>query len=64
MREGKKQIYGTQLARNEKTGKYELYPIEDEEHADLLRTSVGLPPIAEYLKSFGIEYIPPKKKQL
>jgi hypothetical protein len=62
MREGKKQIYGTQLMRNEKTGKYQLYPIEDEEHVDLLRASVGLPPIAEYLRSFGLEYVPPQKQ--
>jgi len=63
MREGKKQIYGTQLIWNEKSGKYELYAVEDEEHLDILRLSVGLPPIAEYLKSFGVEYVPPKKRQ-
>ena len=63
MREGKKQIYGTQLTWNEKTGRYELYPIEDEEHVDLLRASVGLQPIAEYLKDFGLRYIPPGKKE-
>jgi hypothetical protein len=63
MREGKKQIYGTQLTWNEKTRRFELYPIEDEEHLDLLRARVGLQPIAEYLKSFGLEYIPPRKKQ-
>ena len=62
VREGKKQIYGSQLIRNQKTGKYELYPIEDEEHVDLMRASVGLPPIAEYLKEFGLDYVPPKKK--
>ena len=53
MREGKKQIYGTQLTWNEKTRRYELYPIEDEEQVDLLRASVGLQPIAEYLKALG-----------
>ena len=63
MREGKKQIYGTQLTWNEKTRRYELYPIKDEEQVDLLRASVGLQPIAEYLKGFGLEYVPPRKKQ-
>ena len=63
MREGKKQIYGTQLTWSEKTGRYELYPIEDEDHVDLLRASVGLQPIAEYLKTFGLEYVPPRKKE-
>jgi outer membrane protein assembly factor BamB len=63
MREGEKQIYGTQLTWNEKSRRYELYAIEDEEHVDLLRARVGLQSIAEYLKTFGLEYIPPRKKQ-
>ena len=62
MREGKKQIYGTQLTWNEKSRRFELYPIEDEEHVDLLRASIGLQPIAEYLKTFGLEYVPPRKQ--
>ena len=61
MREGKKQIYGSQLRRDETTGKLELWPVEDEENLDKRRTSVGLESIAEYLKRFGITYIPPKK---
>lgn len=63
VREGKEQIYGTQLKRNETTGKYELSPIKDEENVDNRRAAVGLPPIAEYLKTFGLEYVPPQKKQ-
>ena len=62
MREGKKQVYGSQLTRNEKTGKYEMWPVEDEENLDKRRSSVGLEPIAEYLKRFGVTYIPPKKR--
>lgn len=62
MREGKKQVYGSQLSRNEKTGKYEMWPVEDEENLDKRRSSVGLEPIAEYLKRFGVTYIPPKKR--
>jgi len=62
MREGKKQIYGTQLHFNEATKKLELWPIEDEEGVDARRARVGLEPIAEYLKRFGLEYSPPKKK--
>ena len=62
VREGKEQIYGTQLKRNETTGKYELSPIKDEENLDKRRAEVGLPPIAEYLKMFKLEYVPPKKK--
>ena len=62
MREGKKQIYGTQLDRNEVTKKLELWPVEDEEHVDARRARLGLEPIAEYLKRFGLEYKPPIKK--
>ncbi|HKC85737.1 MAG TPA: DUF6624 domain-containing protein, partial [Blastocatellia bacterium] len=61
-REGKKQIYGTQLRLNQKTQVMELYPIEDEENVDARRAKVGLAPLAQYLKkAFGIDYVPPKK---
>src|SRR5262249_15628847 len=62
MREGKKQIYGSQLSRNEKSKKLELWPIEDEENVDKRRAAVGLQPLSEYLKMFGLEYTPPKRK--
>jgi hypothetical protein len=62
MKEGKKQIYGTQLHFNEVNKKVELWPIEDEEGVDARRASVGLEPIAEYVKRFGLEYKPPKKR--
>jgi hypothetical protein len=44
------------------TKKLELWPIEDEERVDARRASVGLGPLAEYLKHFGLEYKPPIKK--
>jgi hypothetical protein len=63
MGEGKKQIYGTQVRFGPDTGgKLELYPIEDEENVDIRRAAVGLEPIAEYLKAFGLEYKPPKRR--
>jgi hypothetical protein len=62
MREGKKQIYGSQLHFNEITKQLELWPIEDEENVDARRASVGLEPLAEYVKRFGLEYKPLKKK--
>jgi Family of unknown function (DUF6624) len=61
-REGKKQVYGTQLRLNQTTQRMELYPSEDEENVDSRRAAVGLEPLAEYLKrAFGIDYAPPKK---
>lgn len=59
MREGKKQIYGSQLRTNSDTGKLELHPIEDEKNVDRRRASVDLPPLKEYLKHFKLEYLPP-----
>ncbi len=63
MREGKRQIYGSQLRSNPNTGKLELYPIEDEENVDARRASVELMPMKEYMKHFKLEYVPPKKKE-
>ena len=61
MAEGKKQIYGTTLATDEVTKELKLWPVENEEEVDARRAAVGLPPIAEYLKLFGLKYNPPKK---
>jgi hypothetical protein len=61
-REGKKQVYGTQLRLNQTTQRMELYPIDDEASVDSRRAAVGLEPLAEYLKrAFAIDYAPPKK---
>lgn len=57
MREGKKQKYGSQLQNNGKGG-WELYPIEDEATVDEKRKTVGLGPLAEYAKGFGVVYQP------
>ncbi|HEX8423999.1 MAG TPA: DUF6624 domain-containing protein [Pyrinomonadaceae bacterium] len=63
VRRGKKQIYGTQVHSGTETGgKLVLAPIEDEEHVDERRKAVGLMPLGEYLKHFGIEYKPPLRK--
>jgi hypothetical protein len=64
-REGRKQIYGTQLRLNQTTQLMELYPIEDEENVDTRRAAVGLEPLAQYLKrAFSIDYVPTKKNPL
>jgi outer membrane protein OmpA-like peptidoglycan-associated protein len=52
VREGRKQLYGTQLLRNEKTGKYELAPAQDEKNLNIRRAKIGLEPIEVYLKGF------------
>jgi hypothetical protein len=63
VRKGKKQIFGTQIHSGPDTGgKMVLDPIEDEEHVDERRASVGLMPLKEYLKHFGMEYHPLRRK--
>jgi len=45
--QGKKQIYGSQVRQDEKTGEYYLAPLEDPENVDKRRKEVGLKPLAE-----------------
>ena len=55
--QGKKQLYGSQIRKNENTGKFELSPIEDEINLNKRRVDVGLEPIEKYVKkNWGIEY--------
>jgi len=60
MRERRKQIYGSQSTRDMTTGKYSIYPIEDEAHVDERRKAMGMIPLAEEAKSMGIDYVLPK----
>lgn len=59
MRRGEKQLYGTQLRTEAGGGAPTLWPVEDEANVDARRAAVGLPPLAQYLRGFGIEYRPP-----
>jgi len=53
---GKKQVYGSQVLRDPKTETFMLAPIEDEKNVDKRRASMGLEPIADYVKKWGIDY--------
>ena len=55
MRQGKKQLYGSQVVFNN-TGGQEFYPIEDEKNVNVRRKNVGLQPLEEYASYFGIDY--------
>lgn len=54
----KPQLYGSQYRYNNSTGKPEFFPIADEAHVDERRTSMGLEPLADYAKGFGLDYKP------
>ncbi len=52
---GQAQLYGSQVKGGPPP---ELFPIEDEAHVDARRQAIGLGPLAEYAKQFGISYHP------
>jgi hypothetical protein len=56
MRNGLPQTYGSQITMDNETGKQIVYEIKDPEYVDQRRREVGLGPIAEYVKRWGIEW--------
>jgi hypothetical protein len=52
--DGKPQLYGSQLSGDP----WRFEPIEDEAHVDERRRSIGLEPLADYARRFGLTYIP------
>jgi hypothetical protein len=63
MNKGEKQLYGSQLNTNPVTKKLEFYPIEDETNVNERRAAMGLEPLEEYAKRFGLDYTLPKQEQ-
>jgi len=53
---GKKQLYGSQLSISSE-GEAGLMPLEDPENVDKLRKEVGLEPLAQYIKNFGLKEV-------
>ena len=57
LREGKKQIYGSQLFLNVNTNEAYVMPMVDPDHVDQRRLKVGLNSLAEYmLESFQVKW--------
>jgi len=57
LRQGKRQIYGSQILLDPKTGNKYVQPIEDLENVDKRRSEVGLPTMNEYLQqSFQMKW--------
>jgi hypothetical protein len=56
MRQGKKQLFGSQVVFNKDTGAPEFYPIEDEKNVNARRTKIGMEPLEEYAAHFGMDY--------
>ncbi|MFC0514478.1 DUF6624 domain-containing protein [Mucilaginibacter angelicae] len=60
VRQGRKQLYGSQLEYDPKSHTYIVSPIEDEAHVNERRAKVGMIPLQEYLKQMGLNYSPVK----
>ena len=60
VRTGKKQVYGTQICTNKKTGEQFVCALKDPETINLRRTELGLPTefisMSAYCKYFGIKW--------
>lgn len=55
MREGKKQIYGSQGFKDKVTGKSYIYPVMDVDNLDQRRKAMGLPPMSTYVANWNLE---------
>lgn len=56
VKQGEKQIYGTQLIYDEELGHYIVEPLADPEKVDDLRCSVGLPKMNQFLEYYGLSW--------
>lgn len=63
MRNGKPQTYGSQITMDEATGKQIVYEIKDPAYVNQRRAEVGLGPIQDYVKRWGIEWTVPQKER-
>lgn len=56
LRQGKKQIYGSQIGRDPETQEYFISPLEDPDNVDKRRSEVGLGPLSEYVNHWQIKW--------
>ena len=54
LRKGEKQIYGSQVGRDQETGEYYILPLIDPDDVDKRRAEVGLGTIQDYISNWGM----------
>lgn len=64
LRQGKRQIYGSQIGRNNDTGEYYVLPLEDPDNVDKRRATMGMSPLSEYVKTWEIDWNVEEYKKL
>jgi len=62
LRTGKRQIYGSQIARDSETGEFYVSPIENPEEVNKRRAEVGLGTIEDYISNWNITWNVEKHK--
>jgi hypothetical protein len=63
--EGKRQVYGSQIGRDNETNKNFVLPLDDPDNVDKRRAEAGLGPLADYVKRWDIIWnVEEYKKQL
>jgi hypothetical protein len=64
LRQGRKQIYGSQISWNMKTNTYYVLNLEDPDNVDKRRAQVGLEPLAAYtMNGFHLSWSPEQYKK-
>ncbi|MDQ1856350.1 DUF6624 domain-containing protein [Chryseobacterium sp. WLY505] len=63
IREGRKQIYGSQIGINQSNNTYYVLPLTDPDNVDKRRTEVGLGPISDYVKNWDLVWDAEKYKR-
>ncbi|MCX2743502.1 hypothetical protein OO013_06475 [Mangrovivirga sp. M17] len=61
MRNGRPQIYGSQITTNPETGEQVVHELADPQNVNKRRAEVGLGPLEEYAKHFGITWTVPEE---
>ena len=56
IREGRKQIYGSQIGTNPNTKTQYVLPLIDPDNVDKRRTDVGLGSISDYIKNWNLTW--------
>ena len=57
------QKYGSQIRTDPETGQQVIHEVMDPEYVDQRRSAVGLGPLADYVKQFGLEWTVPQKQR-
>ena len=63
LRQGKRQIYGSQIGRDPETGEHYVLPLTDPENVNERRKEVGLGPIEDYISNWNMTWNVEKHKK-